>query len=466
MLERLFKISESINKHIIDTQFENKVYIVGGAVRDILLKKKEIKDIDIVVNLPMGGVALAEYLTRKLGVYKKDSNPVIFGRFGTANFRLPNSDLDFESVMSRQEAYEEGSRKPLVKFGTIEQDAVRRDFTINSLMYNISLNKLEDFTGNGINDLGNNVLNTTSDPDSIFKEDPLRMLRAIRFSTRGFKLTKDVYDSIIRNYKSTEILSKERINSEFTKIMLSDNCLNGLYYLVKTGLINYIIPELIETIDFKQNEYHSADLFNHLFDVLQAVVKKPILENENKLVVRLSALLHDIGKLKTRVWNSDKNDYSFIDHNTLSETMVIDILKRLKYENEIVDSVSFIVKNHMHTKQWGNETLNIKDKSIRKLIKLSGNLLTELLEVIHADNISHAPEHCLPYQVPNIAKRIAELKEKHEPVSMPISGKDIINTFNIKPGIKVGEYMRKAEDIFMENPNISKEELLKLLNKV
>ena len=435
------------------TIWENHVYVVGGAVRDFVMRR-EVNDIDIAVDLPFGGVGFAEWITRELGVYKKGSNPVIYGNFGTAQFKL--NGVEFETVMSRQEAYEEGSRKPIVKFGTIEQDVFRRDFTINSLILNVSNNSLQDLTAQGILDLEDGRIRTTSDPDSIFKEDPLRMLRAARFASqlseeKHFKLEKNTLLGMVNNSKELNTISRERIRDELSKILLSANPILGIDLLFYTNLMEYIIPDFENIVGLTQNKYHSYDVYGH---TLLTIMKTP-----NILVVRLAALIHDIGKQNTVVKN-EAGTNSFHGHENESAKMATKILTDLRFPKAIVESVSKIIKLHMITKQWGPNAENVTDKSLRKLQKKAGNDLVNLLLLIHADNNSHAKDYNMPNQVHEIKNRFDALEKKKEPKKMPINGNDIMTFFRVETGKKVGELLKLAEDIFLDDPTILKNELL------
>lgn len=446
---------DKLKSAIKGTVFENKVYIVGGAVRDYVIRR-EINDIDLVVNLPFGGIGFAEWITRKFGVYKKDSNPIIYGRFGTAQFRIDG--IEFEAVMSRQEAYETGSRKPVVKFGTIEQDVFRRDFTINSLVLNISDNSLQDLTGKGIIDLEDGKIRTTSNADSIFKEDPLRMLRAARFASqlanfnnKRFKLDKDTLTGMVNNSNEIKNISKERIRDELIKIMLSSNPIIGIDLLYYTNLMEFIIPEFENIVGLKQNKYHKHDVYGH---TLLAVMKTPEI-----LTVRLGALFHDIGKQNV-VTKNEEGTNSFHGHEIESAKIAERVLTDLKFTKDIVNSVTKIVKFHMITKNWGPKAENVSDKSLRKLVRKLGDDLPDLLLLIHADNCSHADEYNMPDQARAIKERLDNLRERKGPEKMPINGNDIMTFFEVKTGKKVGELLKIAEDIFLENPEISKNDLL------
>lgn len=454
MTEKKFhEVTDKLRIEIAGSPFEDHVFVVGGAVRDLVLKRP-INDIDIVIDLPMGGIAFAEWLTRRLGVYKSGSNPILYGRFGTAQFRV--FGVEIESVMSRQEAYEVGSRKPAVKFGTMKQDAFRRDLTINALSLNISSKSLLDLTSTGLQDLKDNRIRTTSRPASIFREDPLRMLRAARFAgqltgTEQFKIDEPTLQAMSSNAHELVNISKERVNAELVKMLMSPNPILGIDLLVYTNLIEFVIPEIKSLVNLTQNKFHNHDVYGH---TLLTVIK-----TEKVLVQRLAALLHDIGKPKVVADNAE-GTHSFHGHEKVSAEMATEILTKLKFPKIIIEKVSKIVKMHMLTKMWGKECEDVKDKTLRKFAKKAGSDLEDLLGLIHADNLSHAPEHTMPNQVAKLRERLSTIEARKEPTKMPVNGNDIMTFFEVKTGNQVGTLLKIAEDIFLETPTIQKNSLL------
>ena len=349
---------------------------------------KKSKDIDITVALPDGGVELANYLTKKTNSYVKDSNPVIFPTYGTAKFNLRGikykgvnlGHIDLESVMTRKEQYHDDSRNPEVQFGTPEQDVERRDLTINSLLYDISNEKILDLTGKGVEDIKNKVIRTPLDSDIIFSEDPLRMMRAIRFVTRyGWELSDELRASIEKNASRLEIISKERVQDELNKILLSDHPDEGVIHLMDTDLMKYIMPEYYNLKDLTQTHHHEWDVLKHSLEVLKSSPKR--------LEVRLGALLHDLGKSTTKKDVDGK--VNFIGHDLESSNMVNKILRDLKYDVSTIKRVSDIVFNHMRAKGYGSDAEKVTDKALRKLMHQMGDNLEDLLDLMHADNISH-----------------------------------------------------------------------------
>jgi tRNA nucleotidyltransferase/poly(A) polymerase len=416
---------------------------------------KKSKDIDITVSLPQGGIKLAEFLTKKAGSYRKDSNPVIYPTYGTAKFNFRGvtyegidiSDIDIETVMTRKEQYKDNNRKPETDFGTIEQDVERRDLTINSLLYDISNNKILDLTGKGMDDIKNKVIRTPLDSNIIFKEDPLRMLRAIRFSVRyGWELSDDMVNSLTKNAYMLKTISMERINEEFTKIIVSSNPVDGIKYLMDTTLMKYIIPEYYDLVNMEQNNYHAWDAYNHSLEVLR--------NSPPKLEVRLASLLHDIGKIKTKTVGPD-NKIHFYKHELESGKMSNDILMRLKYTTNIIKKVNTLVTQHMRTKSYGQNADTVSDKALRKLMHDMGDDLEDLLDVVHADNSSHGPsgwKHNLENQVDAIKNKLKQLGDIRS-VKMPVDGDKIMLMLGLKRGPEVGKMIEKFREYFFTDPN-------------
>ena len=450
-----------IGELIKGTEWEGKVFAAGGYVRDELMGI-ESKDLDLAVASPQGGVRFAEWVTKKLGIYRPESNPVIFPTFGTAKFNLRGvnykghdlSDVDIETVMTRKEQYKFGSRKPEVDYGTPEQDVMRRDLTINSLLKDLSTGEILDLTGKGLEDIKSGIIRTPIEPNIIFKEDPLRMLRAIRFTVKyDWKLPYHMIKALHANAYMLETISKERIQDELNKILLTQNPDKGIRLLQITGLLKYVAPELQDLVGMTQNKYHAWDAYKHTMYVLKATPPR--------LVTRLAGLFHDIGKSTAK--KVIDNEIHFYQHEDVGADMVREILTRLKYPNEIIDSVMMAVKHHMRTKSFGKDAEKVSDKSLRKLQQDLGPHLEDTLDLIHADNISHGPEkdnwqHNLPGQVAKIKDRLKKLGDFTGKLNIPITGADVLRITGEKPGPIIGQLLDVLKDKFLENPDISNSE--------
>lgn len=457
-------VMKFLKDFINGTEWENKVFLAGGAVRDEIMGKSA-KDLDFVVLGDLNsGINFSIWLSQKLGVYKEGSNPVIYERFGTSKLSLLNNKMDLPSielefVAPRKETYTTGSRKPDVVGGELMDDVLRRDLTINSLLKNVSTNEILDLTGKGIEDIKKGLIRTTSDPEIIFKDDPLRMLRAIRFAVKyDFEIDTDVIKNIRKNASLIDTISKERINDELNKILISPNPSKGVRLLKITNLLSYIIEEFNDAVGMKQNIHHKQDVFKHSMDVLS---KTPA-----DLKTRLIALFHDIGKVLTKTV-SPEGSVHFYGHEIAGEEMVKKIMNRLRYPKELTDAVALGVRHHMYLKQGGDDASGLSDKSIRKFISAVGNNLENILDVIHADNISHSETSSMPNQINVVRQRINDLNTNIEntKLKLPIDGKDIIS-LGIKRGPNVGKLLNAVQEAWYENPNLSREEAFEIVNKM
>ena len=449
IMTKFLTITNYIKEIIQGTIYEQHVYVVGGSVRDLLMKRP-IKDIDIVVDIANGGIDFAHFCMNK-GLLMRE--PVIFERYGVAAFRFKSfPDEDIECVMTRGEKYpDRNSRNPETVFASIEDDCIRRDLTINALYYNISTGEIVDMVG-GLKDIENKVIRTTNEnPDIVFDDDALRILRCIKFSVRyGWEIEPKTYESMKRYVDRLEIISKERIKDEFNKILLSDNASMGIRTLCDIGAMKYIIPEVDEMIGMEQNDFHFGDVFEHTMALLNYDTKH--FESED-IAVRLALLLHDIGKIVTKTVGDDGRVH-FYDHEFAGATMVVDILKRLKYDNKTIDIVQFLVKNHMRTKNFGNYCSKIKMKSFNKLAYDCKNmyLYMSLARVIDCDNNSHKAEHNITGQYDYFVNHMDDAVKMFD-YKLPVDGNDVMGILNISGGVLVKKVLERLLKRAFPNPD-------------
>lgn len=457
------KVLEFLKKTISGTEWENKLFLAGGAVRDEIMGKSP-KDLDFLVLGDLNsGIDFSIWLANKFDNFKEGSNPVIYPKFGTSKLSLDNnnsglSPIELEFVAPRKESYTKGSRKPEVTDGQLEDDVMRRDLTINSLLKNVSTDEIIDLTGNGIKDIKSGVIRTTSDSETIFKDDPLRMLRAIRFAVKyDFKFNTEVLKSIKEHADLINDISNERVRDELDKILLSPNPDKGIRLLKITGLLKHVIKELDDAVGMTQNKYHKHDVFRHSMDVLS---KTP-----GDLKTRLIALFHDIGKVLTRTV-SPEGSVHFYGHENVGEDVVKEVMNRLRYPNELTDAVANGVRHHMSLKHGEDDASKLSDKSIRKFTAAVGDNLENILDVIHADNISHSDEGSMPNQIKIVRNRISELSKAIDKsnLKLPIGGNDLIK-LGLKPGPVFKEILSHVQDAWYENPNITKDEAMSIVNK-
>lgn len=452
-----------LSKMVRSSPFKGKVYIAGGYVRDEFMGL-DPKDIDIVVELSQGGIKFAEYVTKQMGNYKKGSNPVIYPKFGTAKFNLKGkhngldlSGIEVEAVMSRSEQYTRGSRKPDVKPGTLKQDVERRDFTVNSLLKDLTSGEVVDLTGQGKADIKKGVIRTPLDPNIIFSEDPLRMLRAIRFTVKyGWDLPLFMIRAIKKNSKKINSISSERIRDEFDKMLGTKKPKQAVRLLKITGLMQHIMPELQSTIGVTQNKYHTVDVWNHLLDVLEKV--------PTDVTKRLAALFHDIGK--PTVKKIIDNEVHFYQHEDISAEIAEKMMRRLKYPNEIISKVTSLVKSHMRLKSAGDKGEKISDKALRKFKRNVGDHLEDVLDLMDADNKSHSGHSSIQGQIPGIRTRLKGLKDAPKTggsqYSIPITGDDIRN-LGVNPGPIYKKILSAVQDAADDDPSLTRNQALAIV---
>jgi len=437
--------------------FENHVYIVGGFIRDAILGNP-IKDVDLVIDTPDGGIGFATWLAYHTDCFVNTKNPCVFPTYGTAKVQITSdpeiADIELECVQTRKEKYDKESRNPATAYGTIQEDAMRRDLTINALYYNISTDEICDFTNRGLDDIKNHVIRTTGEANMIFDDDPLRILRVVRFSTRlGWPIDKDTWIGMILNSKRINILKQERVTDELNKMLLGDNPAAALDKLDKCNVLHRVLPSLTMSKHVYQDLNPKRTLYEH---VLQVVDKTP-----KVLETRLAALFHDIGKLKTY-------EKSFMFHSQVGADMAEDVMRAMKYSNAIINTVKKAIENHEDFSSYFGGTIP-RPAVLRKfIVKFDGNDkdLEVALDLIHANNITQMYGKKIKF-IPEVKKRIAELDKKNESgkrLVIPINGKDIMAEFNLKPGPALGIIMDKVKSKVIEDPNVTKEDLFKYVD--
>ncbi len=429
-------------------------YAVGGVVRDHLLQRP-CTDIDIVcVGRQEGGevhigIQLAHAASAALG----GSHVAVFKNFGTASFKYTadGREYELEFVGARRESYSRDSRKPVVENGTLEDDQRRRDFTVNALavcLNNDRLGELIDPFG-GIRDLDAGILRTPLDPDITFSDDPLRMMRAVRFASQlGFRIADDTFEAIGRNAKRIEIVSAERITTELNKIMASRNPSLGLKLMQKCGLMQLVMPEIsalqgVETVDGKGHK----DIFFHTMQVLDNVAA----ESDN-LWLRWAALLHDMGKPGVKRYDA-RQGWTFHGHEARGAHMVKRLFKRLRLPlGEEMRYVEKLVMLHMRPIILAEDI--VTDSAVRRLLFEAGDDIDDLMLLCHADittrNLDKQRRHRENFEL--VKRKLVELEERDRIRNFqpPVSGEDIMRTFGIGPCREIGTIKDAIKDAILD----------------
>lgn len=449
--EKIKKLVKLIQESIKGTAFENHVFLVGGCVRDLLLKIP-YKDVDICVDIKNGGMLFANYMAMKHQCYVAGTNPVVFETYGTAKFQLYKNeelkDIEIECVQTRKEQYHKESRNPDTVYGTIQEDAKRRDLTINSLYYNISTEKIHDYN-NGLDDLVNQVIKTPTDPDITFNDDPLRILRVIHFSTRfGWGIEKNTWLGMVKNAHRIKIISQERISDEISKILLCEKPSIGIRKMYYCGILHRVMPDIYDTTYAFESKNPMVSTFDHTMNVVDTV--QPYLEN------RLAALFHDVGRIIT----DRRGD---VNPDKFSADVAADDLKTMKFPNYVIKTVETAIKFHRGFASYVDGVLP-PDKKIRKFISLTGEDLGATVDLMNANNL-HCTYGKKKRQVLDILNRIEEMEdaEKAANVKLPINGNDIQQYFSIKPSPTIGILLEAVKDAYFENPNMTKDEAFEIV---
>jgi len=424
-------IFKAINKASEELNLES--YVIGGFVRDYFLKRGNAKDIDIVA--VGSGISLAKKVAE---ILPGKNNVQVFKNFGTAMVKY--NDVDIEFVGARKESYRTDSRKPIVEDGTLEDDQNRRDFTINALAFGLNNDNFGDVLDpfGGIDDLENRTIRTPLDPDITYSDDPLRMMRAIRFASQlQFEIEKESLNSITKNSDRLRIISKERISDELNKIILSAKPSIGFALLHKTKLLNQIIPELLALKGIEEIEgQRHKDNFFHSLEVLDNIAK----ETDN-LWLRWSALLHDIGKAPTKRFDK-KIGWTFHGHEFKGMKMIPKIFKRLKLP--LNADLKFVQKMVLMSSRPIIIAEDIvTDSAVRRLLFDADNDIDSLMTLCEADITTKNPWRLKKYKnnfkLVRIKMKEVEERDKIRNWQPPITGELIMETFDIKPSREVGE---------------------------
>ena len=441
-------------------------YVVGGYVRDIFLEKPS-EDIDCVVVDPTlqtksPGIAVAQLLKKKLG---RHAHLSVFKNFGTAQVKLGKEEVEF--VGARKESYQRNSRNPIVEDGTLEDDQNRRDFTINAMAICLNKERFGELVDpfNGLDDMWDGIIRTPLDPDITFSDDPLRMLRCIRFATRlKFYIDDETFSALERNAERIKIISAERINEELNKILMTNTPSRGFVDLQRCGLLRLILPEVsnLDIVEERAGKAHKNN-FYHTLEVLDNTAKV-----SDNLWLRWAALLHDIGKTKSKRWDNQQG-WTVHSHDHIGARMVPGIFKRLKLPQDgQMTYVQLMVDMHMRPIIIADT--QVTDSAVRRLVNDAGDYTDDLMLLCEADITSknQARKQQFKNNYTLVREKIADLAQRdYKRLLQPcIDGNEIMQMFNLQPSREVGilkQYLKEAVlDNVVEN---EREPLMELLMK-
>lgn len=435
-------------------------YLVGGYVRDLILERPT-NDIDVVV--VGSGIKMAEAFSKKLG---RHAHLSVFRNFGTAQVKWHGNEVEF--VGARKESYQRNSRKPIVEDGTLEDDQNRRDFTINAMAVCLNAQRLGELVDpfDGMYDLQEGIIATPLDPDITFSDDPLRMMRCVRFATQlHFIIEDETFDALERNRERIKIISGERIITELNKIILADTPSRGFVELHRCGLLQLILPELaaLDCVETRNGKSHKNN-FYHTLEVLDAVAQK-----SNSLYLRWAALLHDIGKPRSKRWEPSIG-WTFHNHNYLGEKMIQPLFRRLKLPlDERMKYVAKLVGLHMRPIAIADEI--VTDSAVRRLLFDAGDDIDDLMLLCEADITSKNEQRKKNFlqNFKIVRQKLIDIEEKDRIRNFqpPVDGKEIMDMFGLEPCREVGTLKTALKDAILDGkiPNEYEPALAFIINK-
>lgn len=433
-----------------------ETYVVGGYVRDILLGRNQKNDLDFIC--VGSGILLAETVKNLL---ENEAHLKIFKNFGTAMLKTPEYELEF--VGARKESYQRGSRKPAVENGSLEDDQQRRDFTINALAIGLNENNYGQLIDpfNGIDDLKHKIIRTPVDPETTFSDDPLRMLRAIRFANQlAFDIEPNTYQGIVNNTDRIKIVSSERIIDELNKIIACKQPSYGFKLLENSGLLDFIIPELtaLKGIEEKDGQRHKENFF-HTLEVLDNIS-----QHTENIWLRWAALLHDIGKAPTKRFHKTLG-WTFHGHEFVGSKMVYQLFKRLRLPlNEKMKYVQKLVR--LSSRPIAIVDDSVTDSAIRRLLFEAGDDINDLMLLCEADITTKNPKRFKKYHenFKYVRKKLEEVEERDRVRNFqpPVDGNEIMQRYDLKAGKEIGLLKQSIKEAILDGkiPNVRKDAIV------
>ncbi|MBR2863902.1 MAG: HD domain-containing protein [Bacteroidaceae bacterium] len=456
------KLRDEVFTHltVVADRLGLECYLVGGYVRDLFLNRPT-NDIDVVV--VGSGVQMAEAFAAEIG---RGCHLSVFRNFGTAQVKWRNTEVEF--VGARRESYSRGSRKPIVEDGTLEDDQLRRDFTINALAVCLNKDRLGELVDpfDGLLDLADGIVRTPCDPDITFSDDPLRMMRCVRFATQlGFYIDEETFEALVRNKERIGIVSPERIIDELNKIILSPTPSKGFVDLHRAGLLQLILPELaaLDNVETRNGRAHKNN-FYHTLEVLDNVAT-----NGAELWLRWAALLHDIGKPRSKRWEVPTG-WTFHNHNYLGEKMIQPLFRRLKLPlDDRMKYVKKLVGLHMRPIAIADD--EVTDSAVRRLLFEAGDDIDDLMKLCEADITSknEVRKRNFLHNFALVRQKLIDIEEKDRIRNFqpPVDGEEIMKIFGLPPCREVGTLKTSLKDAILDGvvPNEYEAALAYILKK-
>lgn len=428
-----------------------EAYLVGGCLRDLLIER-EPKDWDIATD------------AKPEEIQKLFTDSIYENAFGTVGVKTESEDPTLkvvEATTFRKEGKYTDKRHPdVVAFAkTIEEDLARRDFTINAIALKFPISKqLVDPFG-GLNDLKKKLIRAVGKPEERFQEDALRLMRAVRFAAQlDFDVEQKTADAIKKHAGLIEFIAKERIRDELAKLLMTEKAAEGIRQMLALGLLKYVIPELMEGVGVEQNRHHIYDIFEHNLRSLEYAAKK-----NYSLVIRLAALLHDVGKPESRRWRSDsrgvkihqgkKGDWTFYGHQIISERKTLQITDRLRFSKEISEKIALLIREHMFV--YDPEAVTLR--GVRRLLSRVGSEnIDDLIELREADRIGSGVPKAQPYRLRYLQAMIEKVKKDPiGPKMLKINGHEVMELLGIEPGPKIGAVLAVLLEEALDDPKLN-----------